>query len=475
MKVQVKEKTLEELQKIVGTEFVSVAKPDLYNYAQDMTENLPSWPDFAVMPGSVKEVQEVLRLANREKIPVTPFVCGANCGGLTIPLKGGISLDLKRMNRLIELNDIDMYIVVEPGFTFGHLKTYLTKNYPNLTYSYPLAPPRTSLMCNALLQGMGDKATRMGVASEYINGLEVVLPTGELVKVGSCGVGDSWFGRGPIPDLCGLFIGWQGATGVVTKIGLQLFLNPKYTNQIMLNTYNFEATFRLAQRLAPMRVVDELFWTPWDSSKIMLGKSLGPFERVPGEPEFIFALRSSANSEDELKAKVQLRDTIINEEFKDSKVDIIPWELVPDEWDIINLPTRGIVEFAGAVTWVGTYGPLSRGAEATRRIYKIYDKYRLPHFLFCRALKEGHMMQFRPVVAFNKNNPEEVERVRKFMVEGFTMAIDMGFVPYKAPIDAVRIVKKKADPNFLELMNRVKKLLDPNNIMNPGRWGDPED
>ena len=188
MEIMAKEKVVEELKKIVGDEHVSTSRADLYSYSHDMTEHEPSRPDFIVMPDCVEEVQGVLRLANREKIPVIPFTGGVNVGGLTLPLHGGIVLDLRRMNRVIEVNEEDRYIIVEPGFSFGDLKRLLDKEYPHLWYGFPAAPGSSSVMSNALLDGFGSDHNSMGINHEHTNGLEVVLPTGEVVKIGSCAV-----------------------------------------------------------------------------------------------------------------------------------------------------------------------------------------------------------------------------------------------------------------------------------------------
>ncbi len=468
MELKVKEKVLAELEKIVGADFVSKALPDLYSYSQDMTENEPSWPDFAVMPGSVEEVQEILRLANREKIPVVPIVGGGNIGGLAIPLKGGISLDMRRMDKVIEFNEDDMYIVVEPGFTFGHLKRYLDMNCPHLTYSWPVAPPASSLTCNALLQGLGCLSTRYGAHSDLINGLEVVLPTGEVVKVGSCAVSPSWFGRAPLPDIAGMFIGWQAATGVVTKIALQLWPKPNYAEGINLLTYDAGATFRFMRRIARTRIVDDHMLITGDTTKVLMTKTTGPFERVPGEPEFMNVMVFSGNTEDELKAKIAFRDQLMKEEFKDTKFDIMPGE--PQAG-----PIRATIDAIGGCTWVGTYGSTSRWEETVPLTYPIFDKYGFPRIVFLRPFKEGHFGQWRPIIAFNKGDAEEVEKVRKAMPEIVALALDCGYVIYKSAYWAIEMMIERADPNFVELVRRVKKMLDPNNIMNPGRWGAPKE
>ena len=152
--MEIHETIVDELKKIVGAEYVSTAQADLYIYSQDLTEHEPSQPDLVIMPNSVEEVEAVLRLANREKIPVTPYTAGLNVGGLTIPLQGGIMLDLKRMNRIIEVSEDDMYALVEPGVTFGQIKAYLDKHHPTLKYTYAFSPPSTGVISNALVQGL---------------------------------------------------------------------------------------------------------------------------------------------------------------------------------------------------------------------------------------------------------------------------------------------------------------------------------
>jgi len=84
----------EDLEAIVGKDYVTTSKADLYIYSQDLTQAKPEWPDVVVLPASLEELRKVVIMANREKIPVTPYVAGGNIGGLAIPLEGGILLDL---------------------------------------------------------------------------------------------------------------------------------------------------------------------------------------------------------------------------------------------------------------------------------------------------------------------------------------------------------------------------------------------
>ncbi|MHA1716905.1 MAG: FAD-binding protein, partial [Promethearchaeota archaeon] len=238
-----------ELEEIVGSRWVSDDIETCANYGQDMTENEPHKPDLVVLPSSVEDVQKIVKLAYDKNIPITPYVAGANVGGLAIPSpEGGITIDLKRMNRVIEINKKDKYIVVEPGFTFGHLRRLFDTELKEFRYSFPFAPPFTSVLTNALLHGLGSLGVLHGSADNFINGLEVVLPTGEIVNVGNHAInnGEYWYGRAPLPDVAGLFIGWQGSTGIVTKISLQLIDKPKFLDHFAIipeDPYDFLENF----------------------------------------------------------------------------------------------------------------------------------------------------------------------------------------------------------------------------------------
>jgi len=497
MEVTVKNRIVEELKQIAGADHVSTAQADLYFYSQDMTENEPSWPDIVVMPDSVEEIQEVLRLANRERIAVTPYTAGGNVGGLTIPLKGGIMLDMRRMNRVVEFNEEDRYIVVEPGFNFGDLRRFLDKQAPHLWYGFPSCPPSSSVMSNALLDGFGYNRNQLGTNHEGATGLEVVLPTGELVKIGSCSVSPFWFSRAPLPDLAGLFFSWQGATGVVTKIGVQLWPRHALRLQQSLVTTGIYPTAKLVRRLGRTRTCEICGFTSYDiiQSKIndssldqtearmsaeagpqviglMDGRLRGTYDRPPGADKFGVNLRLEADTEDEMKAKVAFMKQVIKEELEGT--DYIEHPVCPA--DLSDYPMRaGLGIYVGAQTWIGSLGPTSQWEKALEIILPTFDKYRLMRIVACTCFKNAHYGYVRPIIGYNKGDPDEFERVKKCVREFLIAVLDTGFVPYKAPYWAVEEMMRRGDPGWVNLLRRVKKMLDPNNIMNPQRYGDTGD
>jgi len=198
---------------------------------------------------------------------------------------------------------------------------------------------------------------------------------------------------------------------------------------------------------------------------------MSPIERLPGEPLFMVSTMISGYSQDEVKAKAASRDEIIAEEFKDKPVMLMPPSPVPvDMRELV----RGSIEHMGGTTWVGSFGPCSQWEAATEKVFELFDKYKLPRHGAFTPIRGGHFGMWRIIIGFNKDNPDELTRVRGFMRECGNLALDKGFVLYKAPNWAVQEMMRRGDPNWVELMKRVKNMLDPNNIMNPGRYGDPQ-
>ncbi len=481
LEAAVKSGVVEELAKIVGSEFVSTHQADLYIYSQDMTQAEPSWPDIVVLPKSVEEVQAIISLANKEKIPVTPYIAGGNIGGLTIPLKGGISLDLKRMDRIIEVNETDMYAVIEPGVTFGHIKAHLEKHHPSLIYTYAFSPPSTGIIANALMQGLDNLSFRYGAASHWVSGLEVVLPTGELVRIGSCAVSKSWQALVPLPELAGLFLGWQGTTGVITKMSVNLWPKPKHAIEATFLLMDLDGTYELLQALSRTRIPDDIIGT--STSFLRLDQlateshvkiSLYPAQtKGPDEPEFIVMAQISGNTENELNAKLEVIEKVVKEELKDIKV--IGPQTSPSTIPYLPIQMLGVLSSGGGLTWVGTYGPMSNWLETAKKGCELQDKHGFSRTLYTRIMGEGHFAAIRWVLPFDKGDPELVKRIRALYSEQLDMVLDTGYIPYKTPFWAIRKLEERADPNWVKLHRRVKEMLDPNNILNPGRWGAPQE
>jgi len=476
----VKSRLIGRLEKIAGSNFVSTNPADLYIYSYDLTPAEPNWPDVVVLPQSLEEVQAILRLANKEKIPVTPYIAGGNVGGLTIPLKGGIMLDLKRMNRIIEVSEADMYAVVEPGVTFGQIKAYLDKHHPTLKYTYAFSPPSTGVIANAIVQGLDNLSFRYGAASHWVTGLEVVLATSEVVKIGSCAASKTWQAIAPFPELDGLFLGWQGTTGVITKAAVSLWPNLQHSNAVTFMAMDLEGADEIFQAIIRTRIPDDLIGTSFALNKVGVAAyehkkmSLYPAtHRLPDEPEFVITAEITGNTKNELNAKVEAVGEVVRDKCKGYK--FTGPDTMPSTTAAFPMQALGVLSSGGGLMWVGTYGPMSRWLETVKRGCELQDKYDITRTCYTRMMNEGHFAGLRWMLPYDKGDPSLVKRIQDLCAEQLDMVLETGYIPYKTPVWAVRRLEELAGPDWRKLHRRVKRMLDPNNIMNPGRWGMPEE
>ena len=205
---------LEALKNKLGAENVFIDEETLAKFSRDITENPPGRAEVVVFPDSVEDVQAVVAVAREHSMPVIPVMANTNLGGLTNPTRGGIVVCLTRMNRILEVNAADQYMVIEAGVTWQDISDHLDENHPDLRFAYPLSPPDTGVVPNCLCDGLANYSLRHGSASHWINSIEAVLPSGEILRTGHLAYGsDRPCASSPFQGLHGLFISFQGTTG----------------------------------------------------------------------------------------------------------------------------------------------------------------------------------------------------------------------------------------------------------------------
>jgi len=181
------EKLVLALEEIVGKENISTAKPICEAYVTRGIMDIKSQaPAIVVRPKDVEEVRKILLLANEKKIPVVPHSGGLSGGEATPTKKGSILLDLRRMNKIVEVDTDARYMVVEPGVTSAQAWKFMQENHPDYRPGVPDgAPPSATLVGDHLDRGFHFLSTRYGPAADAVLGLEAVLPTGEIIRTGS--------------------------------------------------------------------------------------------------------------------------------------------------------------------------------------------------------------------------------------------------------------------------------------------------
>jgi glycolate oxidase len=460
----------EALAAVVGAEYVDPAGD---SHLQDVTENPPGHAEFVVRPRTADEVRALLLLAHERRIPITPVVAGYNVAGLAIPRHGGVVLDLTRMNAIVELDREAMYVVVEPGVTFAQLKAFLDAEAPELVYTYPFAPPFTSVMANALLDGLNNLSMPHGAMGKWINGLEAVLADGEVVRTGSGGVVDRWFSRAPVPDFSGLFVSTQGTTGVVTQVALQLQSKPPHRRRWLAFAEDLQSAYGVMRALARTGSFDDCGLMTWPAAKQLFGATRD-LQKSDDEPFAYLMIDITGASEAELEARVDLGKQLLAENGVEQRFDADEVaRLVPALVKMAELPTSldFLLDYpGGGLTWVGSYGPGDRWVDGARAGMALLTEHGFPPFLVSRPMDGGHFYVLRFVANFDKGDAAEVERVRTVMGKLADAVLQHDYVPYKPSADAAHRILDRAHPGFVRMLERVRDAFDPDRRMNPGRW-----
>ena len=444
---------------IVGEDSVSNNPEELFIYSRDSGAQEPRKVDYVVMPETVEEVQKVVFIANEEKIPITPLGGGFTLSALAVPNRGGIVLDMKKMDRIIEVNRINRYAVVEAGVSQAALRSYLEKNCPDLQHSTPEAPPTVTVVANALIQGHGHISPRYGVNSDMITGMEVVLPTGEICKIGSRSVSPYWFTRGPLPDLPGLFIGWFGTTGVVTKLSMKLYPKPKYREVMAFSTDDANLITDAVFEATQLDLLEDFFLISQEKPEWM--------------NHVFFIVIVSAHSEDELELKKKAYKKLFLE-FKGGRLIEFVEDLHPAlRKRFLDVPPLAALaaDFrkGGGFEYTGAIIPLDKVPEAWEKGIEIAHR----HGMICSYVHPvlmGNSVMFGFNYSFNRADEEDIEKIRMAIEESNRFTFELGGMVWKGEVGAQKLAMEKMDPNTAELIKKVKGLLDPNGIMNPGNW-----
>ena len=222
-----------KLKKIVGENNVRTNPADLYVYSSDASVHSKS-PDAIVRPNSIKQVQEIMRYANKNKIPIVARGAGSGMSGQTVPLAGGIVLDMKRMDKVIKISPEDLLCIVEPGVINDELNNILKP------YGFFFPPtPSSGRICT--IGGMigtnasGNRSVKYGATRDAIIGMKVVLANGDLVTLGSnTKVDSSGY------QLAKLMVGSEGTLGIVVEATLQISPIPKIRAMGVVNFKNLK-------------------------------------------------------------------------------------------------------------------------------------------------------------------------------------------------------------------------------------------
>ncbi len=454
----VEPRLIEELKGIVGEKNVLTSPEELLCYSYDSTV-LQHLPEVVVLPKTTDEVAASVELANREKIPIVPRGAGTNLAGGTIPIQGGIVLSLTRMTQILEIDTVNVVAVVQPGVVTAKLQAEVAKKglyYP----PDPASLKVTTIGGNVGMNAGGPHALKYGVTSDYVMGLEVVLPSGAVIRTGGKAI-KNVTGY----NLTQLFVGSEGTLGVVTEIILRLIPQPRASGSVLAAFSDLDDAATLVNRILQagvtpavieimdhltIQTVDDYLQTglPRDAAALLLIQVDGVREAV----------------EQELK--------IVAEMCQDAKATPIEVATTQDEEEALWKARRSISPSLTRVrpNKLGEDISVPREAipEVIRRIQEISRQRDLPIVIFGH-ISDGNL---HPNILFDQQDPEEVDRVEAAAADIFAASAAVGGT--LSGEHGIGLLKKKylsldLPAETIEVMRSIKRALDPNNIMNPGK------
>jgi len=452
-------KVADEFRSVVGNDAFLDTPEDLATYSYDgfLREFMP---DGVIIPGSKDEISKIMGLANREKINIIPRGAGTNICGSSVAREGGIIMAFHRMNKILEIDPESMCAVVQPGVVNADLQKEVAR-YGRMYPPDPASMFVSTIGGNVALNAGGPRGVKYGVTRDYLLGLQVVLPSGEVIKTGGKTLKNvSGY------DLTRLMCGSEGTLGIFTEIILRLVpLAPaKATLQATFPTLDSAAktvsaiigsgivptTLELMDRVV-LDAIGEYGGAQFhkEAEALLLIEVDGEAVLVEGQGERI-------------ENFCKERGAVVVERASTNEDADKLWQARRTAFGAVaSLRPNCIVEDATV--------PVKRLPEIIRKIVEIAEKYQLKIGVLAHA-GDGNL---HPLIMTDLRDQEEMARIDKALEELYEATIGMGGTlsgEHGIGIAKDRFMTMEFSESSLELMRGIKRVFDPNNIMNPGSF-----
>ena len=449
---------IEDIAKIVKTGRVLTEESDRYSYSFDASFGT-HLPDVVIQTQEVQELAALVRYANEHKIPVYPRGQSTSLSGGPLPVKGGMVFDLSVMDNILEVDEEDLVAVVSPGVLTSAIHAAAEKK--GLMYPPDPSSSHVSTIGGNLAENSGGpRGLKYGVTKDYVIGLEVITPQGEIIKTGGRTV-KNVTGY----DLTKLIVGSEGTLGIITKAILRLIPKPPSSETVMAVFNSLVDSGRAISKVLSSGILPakmELM----DQASIVAVENYQP-SNLPVDAEAIILIEldghpAAVKEEAEQVAKV-CREVGAREVI----VPKTPQEKA-EVWKARKLVSPAIVRIKPTKISEDATVPRSQIPEMCRRLQQIKEKYNIHLVVFGHA-GDGNL---HPNIIADKSDTEEMQRVEQAVAEIFQAAVELGGTlsgehgigTMKAPF-----MEMELGAAGLDMMKRIKEAWDPNNIMNPGK------
>ncbi len=454
---------IQQFKTIVGDGYVMADEESLHHYAHDETENLHFLPDVVIKPKTAQEISAIMTICNAQKIPVTPRGAGTGLAGGALPHLGGVLISMERLNAILEIDERNLQVTTEPGVITEVLQNAVKEK--GLFY-----PPDPSSRGSCFIGGNisansgGPKAVKYGVVKDYVLNLQVVLPTGEII----------WTGANVLKNSTGynltqLMVGSEGTLGIVTKIVLKLLPHPRYDLLMLVPFNNLEkaseavsAIFRAGFTPSALELVEidalKIVSSMMDSVAVPVTDAIAAHLIIEVDGNHMETLMSEMEEIAALLTQFDCGEIFFADDAQ-QKAEL--WKLRRRVAEAVKLAGYTIEE--DTVVPRASLPALIHGVKELGRQYNFHAVcygHAGDGNLHIRIKKEGSI--------YSLNNPEIIPGLKAMFALvkslGGTISGEHGIgLIQKEYMD---IVFEKTN---LSLMRGIKKVFDPNNILNSGK------
>jgi glycolate oxidase len=452
---------INELVSLLGKDNVLTSKEDKINYSYDATPDVQRYePDVIVTPASKEDVIRLVKIAAKHKIPLVTRGAGTNLSGGTIPVDGGIVLSMLNLDRIIEVDSANLTATVEPGLVIQRL------NEAAAAYGL-IYPPDPGTVTTATMGGSvsecsgGLRGLKYGVTKDYVMGLEIVMPDGEVIHTGGKTVKNvSGY------DLTKLFTGSEGTLGIITEIIVKLIPAPKFRRSMLVIFDNLDNAGKTIADIISNKVIPATL-------EIMDNVTIRTVENyskigLPVDAEAVLVIEVDGSIENVVLNEFETVKSICT---GNGAVSVKLAESDADR-DAIFAARRAalpaLAQVKPTTILEDATVPRSRIPEMLKAIKTIGEKYKIRIGTFGHA-GDGNL---HPTILTDESDKEEMERVHKAIDEIFSTAINLGGTlsgEHGIGMAKSKYMEMQFGKSGMDVMKKIKQALDPDNIMNPGK------
>lgn len=461
MFTKITQKHVDKIKELCGDGNVFCDEETLALYAHDETEDLKFYPELVVKPRAKEQISALMKFCSETNIPVTPRGGGTGLSGGALPVHGGVVLSVERMNKILEIDTENFVAVVQPGVITEVFQNEVEK----LGLYYPPDPASRGscqLGGNIAENAGGPHAVKYGVTSDYVMGLEVVLPNGDVVRTGG-----KLFKNVTGYDLTKLFVGSEGTLGIVTEAILKLLPLPTYKRLLLAPFNSIQDAVTALQKIFMAKIIPS-------SAEFMVRDAVRFAEERLGksfpehDAEAHLLLEADGTNEELVEEEAVKMGELC---MKNGALTVLVAENENKQKELWSL-RRCIGE---AVKKMSTYKeedtvvPRARLPELMKEIQRISEKYHLRIVCYGHAgdgnIHANILKENMDDAKWNELLPVAIRELFKEVVALGGMISGEHGIGF-AQKDYMPIALSPAE---LSLMKSIKQVFDPGGILNPGK------